>query len=66
MNKLETLTARSESLRIEYVVQEQLYINSYYYDHTKSMIALEQMKKLKTSLGAIRAEITGLYIAPKL
>tara|TARA_R100001377_G_C3107942_1_gene81478 strand:- start:313 stop:513 length:201 start_codon:yes stop_codon:yes gene_type:complete len=66
MNKLETLTARSESLRLEYVVQEQLYINSYYYDHTKSMIALEQMKKLKTSLGAIRAEIAGLYVAPKL
>ena len=66
MNKLETLTARSESLRLEYVVQEQLYINSYYYDHTKSMIAFEQMKKLKTSLGAIRAEIAGLYVAPKL
>lgn len=66
MNKLESLTAQAESKRLEYVVQEQLYINNFYYDHAVSMIALEQMKKLKTLLGAIRAEIAGLYVAPKL
>jgi|TARA_R110002050_G_scaffold284063_1_gene433040 hypothetical protein len=66
MNKLETLTAQADSKRLEYVVQEQLYINNYYYDHTVAMIAFEQMNNLKAELVAIRAEITGLYIAPKL
>ena len=60
MNKLESLTAQAESKRLKYVVQEQLYINNYYYDHTVSMIAFEQMNKLKAELVAIRAEITGL------
>ena len=66
MNKLESLTAQAESKRLEYVIQEQLYINNYYYDHALSMIAFEQMNNLKAELVAIRAEITGLYVAPKL
>jgi len=63
MNKLESLTAQAESKRLEYVIQEQKYINSYYYDHTASMIAFEQMNNLKAELVAIRAEITGREMA---
>tara|TARA_R110002167_G_scaffold312579_1_gene518236 strand:- start:450 stop:650 length:201 start_codon:yes stop_codon:yes gene_type:complete len=66
MNKLESLTAQAESKRLEYVIQEQLYINNYYYDHVVAMIAFEHMNKLKTSLGAIRAEIAGLEVLAKL
>ena len=66
MNKLETLTAQADSKRLEYVVQEQLYINNYYYDHTVAMIAFEQMNNLKAELVAIRAEIAGLEDLSKL
>ena len=66
MNKLETLKNQTEVLRLEYVIQEQLYINNYYYDHVVAMIAFEHMNKLKTSLGAIRAEIAGLELLAKL
>ena len=63
MNKLETLTAREASLRFSYVIQEQLYINNYYYDHTTAMIAFEQMNNLKAELVAVRAEIAGREMA---
>ena len=63
MTKLETLTAREASLRFSYVIQEQLYINNYYYDHTVAMIAFDAMNDLKTALGAVRAEIAGRKMA---
>ena len=63
MTKLETLTAQLESLRLEYVTQEQLYINNYYYDHTTAMIAFEQMNKLKAAIVTVHAEITGREMA---
>ena len=60
MNKLETLKDQEMALKLEYVTQEQIYINNYYYDHVVAMIAFEHMNKIKISRGAIRAEIAGL------
>ena len=57
MTKTANLTAKAESLRLEYVVQEQKYINNYYYDHTVAMIAFEQMNTLKALMVATREEI---------
>ena len=68
MTKTANLTAKAESLRLEYVVQEQLYINNYYHDHTVAMVAFEQMTKLKALMVATREEIRvlGESIASKL
>mgnify|MGYP003641798612 FL=1 len=66
MTKLETLKDQEMALQIEYVTQEQLYINNYYYDHVVAMIAFEHMNKIKISRGAIQAEIAGLEDLSKL
>jgi len=63
MTKLETLKDRAIALKLEYVTQELIYINNYYYDHTTAMIAFEQMNNLKAELVATRAEITGREMA---
>jgi len=63
MTKLETLKDQEMALKLKYVTQEQIYINSYYYDHTTAMIAFEQMNKIKAAIVTVQAEITGREMA---
>jgi len=68
MTKLQNLEAQYAQLCIDYTVQEQVYINNYYYCHDRAMIAYELMQELKTAKQVIQTEFIWMNTswAPKL
>ena len=56
MTKFQELESLIEATRVDYLMQEQDYINNYYYNHETAMLAFEHMNLLKKSLNNLRSE----------